>query len=314
MTDPSRHRRKLCVLCVGECMAELSDLGAPDGRIRLTTAGDTLNTAAHLARLLGARARVGYVSLLGSDPLSERMRAEIAARGIDTGLIGRHRDRLPGLYAVALDPGGERRFLYWREASAARALFAGPPPGPEALAGADLLYFSGITLAILAPNARAALLGAARAVRAAGGIVAVDPNHRPALWPDSAAARSALAAAWPEVTIALPSREDMGELHPGEGPAALFARLAAAGVAEIVLKDGARGPRLWAGGEVAAGPFEPAARIVDTTGAGDAFNAGYLAARLMGEGPAAAAAAGHALACATLGHHGALPPLGGGSG
>ena len=53
---------------------------------------------------------------------------------------------------------------------------------------------------------------------------------------------------------------------------------------------------------------QPVARVVDTTAAGDSFAAAYLANRLAGAGPAAAARAGHALAGVVVGHPGALIP------
>ena len=74
-----------------------------------------------------------------------------AAEGIATGLVERRPDRVPGLYAISVDAAGERSFTYWRDASAARTLFQPPAEvTPERLAGFDLIYLSGITLAILA--------------------------------------------------------------------------------------------------------------------------------------------------------------------
>ncbi len=114
---------------------------------------------------------------------------------------------------------------------------------------------------------------------------------------------------WDATTIALPSRDDEAKLHHGESVADLFERLGRKGIREIALKDGAMGPHLWAEGRaLPRGDYAPAPRVVDTTAAGDGFNAGYLAARVGGRGVEEAAQAGHALASRIIGARGAILP------
>ena len=164
---------RMRVACIGECMVELTlprEDGA-DGRVGF--AGDTLNVAVYLKRS-APEIEVAYVTALGSDPLSARMLGFFAREGLDTGLVERRADRVPGLYAISLDERGERSFTYWRDSSAARTLFLPPADvTPERLADFDLVYLSGITLAILAPEARRSLAGLSRrlpAGRRAGGV------------------------------------------------------------------------------------------------------------------------------------------------
>src|ERR671914_2394802 len=111
------------VACIGECMVELT---LPRrGAARVGFAGDTANTAVYLKRSAPELA-VAYVTALGLDPLSERMLAFFADEGLETGLVERRRERVPGLYAISVDAGGERSFTYWRDSSAARELFLPP--------------------------------------------------------------------------------------------------------------------------------------------------------------------------------------------
>lgn len=281
-------------------MLELSRKG---GDWQLGYGGDTLNTAIHLAR---AGKDVAYFTAIGSDPLSQDLKRQWAHEGLDTALVLEHPTRNTGLYAISTDPQGERSFTYWRETSAAREIFALPSTA-AALAqfvAADLLAFSLITLAILPPTARAELLDLARNVRGRGGQVAFDGNYRARLWQSPAEARAARDAAIACATIGLPTLEDEVALGAEADPAAIAAHWQGLGCAETVVKLGAEGCRLPDGQIVA--PAEVLTPI-DTSGAGDAFNGGYLAARMRGSDLPSAARAGHAFAAWTIMRPGAIP-------
>lgn len=297
------------IACLGEAMVELSNLDAAAGRIDFGVAGDTLNTAIYLKRALGAAAEVSYLTALGDDAFSDRMIAFMEEESLDTSRIARLPGRLPGIYAINLDDRGERSFSYWRSESAARSMFAEGALGADALESFDLLFLSGITLAILPPERRIELIAQCSRLRAMGRTVAFDTNYRPRLWESEDAARSAFSLMWGATTIALPSRDDEERLHPGEGVPDLFARLAREGVREIALKDGAAGPHLWAEGRgLPRGSYPPAPRVVDSTAAGDSFDAGYLAARVQRRSVEEAAHEAHALASRVIGVRGAILP------
>ena len=167
------------IVSVGECMVELS--GAGQGLWRQAFAGDTFNTAWYLRALMPADAQVAYLTCVGQDAISQAMVDFIAGAGIGTGCISRHPTRAPGLYMIDLKD-GERSFTYWRDSSAARCLADDPDHLARCLLGADLVYFSGITLAILTPDRRRDLLAA---LAASGARVAFDSNMRLRLWSDA---------------------------------------------------------------------------------------------------------------------------------
>ncbi len=288
------------VACVGECMVELRE--QPDGTLTRSFGGDTLNTAVYLARLGVA---VDYVTVLGDDPWSDEMVAAWQAEGVGTGLVRRLPGRLPGLYIIQTDPGGERRFHYWRDSAAARLLFDRPdaPALAEALSGYDLLYVSGITLSILNETGRAGLLSALDGMR--GGRAVFDTNFRPRGWPDHEVARALYRQAFARSDIVLASTEDLALLFGPDGEAELSRHAARA---ERVLKLARPAVQVTQGGEAVLVEAEPVARVTDTTAAGDSFAAAYLAARLAGRSPAEAARAGHRLAGAVISHPGAIIP------
>ncbi len=296
---------KTRIACIGECMIELSQIDLDRGAARVGFAGDTLNTATYLARL---GADVSYVTNLGVDAFSVRMVDTLRTEGIDTTLIGRHDTRLPGLYSIEIDAQGERSFRYWRDSSAARTLFSGIGPSMADLDRFDVIYLSGITLAILPTEIRHALIAVLGSRRDQGCRIVFDSNYRPRLWADADTARAAFAAMWRVTSLALPSFDDEERLYPGTTPTNATQGIADMGVAEVVMKNGAAGAMIGHDGQILQTDFAVVRDVVDTSGAGDSFNAGYLAARLTGAVPLAAAKAGHRIASRVIGHHGAIIP------
>lgn len=291
------------VACLGEVMAELSFSDAEPDTATIGFAGDTFNTAVYLKRR-APQIDVSYVTKLGDDPLSARIVNLMKTERLDTGLVLKSPDRTPGLYAISTDAAGERSFLYWRDRSAFRTLFEPPALDLARLMAFDLLYLSAISLAVLPDTARDALLDWLPDYRAAGGRFAFDSNYRPRLWPDAKTARDAIERAWRQADIGLPSIDDEMALFGDRDADAVIGRLNRWGVAEGALKRGADGPRPLDGGPPPR--FEPAPRVVDSTAAGDSFNAGYLARLLTGGAEAEALAAGHELARLVVQHRGAI--------
>jgi 2-dehydro-3-deoxygluconokinase len=288
------------LVVIGEAMLELVKKGED---WQLGYGGDTLNTAVHLAR---AGHDVAYFTALGSDPLSADLKSRWTAEGVDTSLVLDHSTRCTGLYAISTDAAGERSFAYWRDTSAAREMFDLPGSGGALAktATADLLAFSLITLAILPDDARKQLLDLASLVRAKGGKVAFDGNYRPRLWTDREEAAQWRDRAIGAADIGLPTLEDETALSGQSDAASVAAHWQELGCGETVVKLGAGGCRLPDGALVAP---EAVLDPIDTSGAGDAFNAGYLGARLSGADPSAAAREGHRLAGWTIMRPGAIP-------
>ena len=297
------------IASIGECMIELRHRSATE--LDLAYGGDTLNTAVYLARLTRDRdVRVDYVTALGDDAYSDAMLATWRAEGIGTDLVARLPGRLPGLYTIRTDARGERSFTYWRSASAAREMLRDERAQQvaAALEGHDLLYLSGITLSILDQPQRRALAALADRVRASGGRVAFDGNYRPVGWPSADLARAAFDEVLKRVDIALPTLDDERALFDVAEAMQCADRLHRQGVAEVAIKLGPAGCFLSSAEFTGAIAAEPVAAVVDSTAAGDSFNAGYLAARLLGADPQSAGRLGNRLAARVIADPGAIIP------
>lgn len=291
---------------IGECMLELSGTGTGDWK--LNHAGDTFNVNWALRALLPADKPTDYVSAFGDDPFSTQQLDFFAASNIGTAASPRIPGARPGLYAITLT-GAERSFTYWRGDSAARCLADDLDLLNKSLQNKELIYFSGITLAILEDPARANLFEAIRTARKAGSLIAFDPNYRPRLWTSEEQAQRAIAEAVRLSDIALPTFPDEQALFGDENPEATAERLAALGLKEIVVKNGEEPALVIADGRKELIPALHVASPIDTTGAGDSFNGGYLAARILGKTPFEAALCGHRVAATVVQVRGALAPF-----
>eukprot|EP01133_Synstelium_polycarpum_P001000 gene1000-1124_t len=294
------------IALIGECMIELQHRA--DGSLQQSFGGDTLNAAVYLRRELGEPSTVDYVTALGDDNFSDAMCKHWAEEGLGLGMVQRLPGRLPGLYCIQTDANGERKFLYWRNEAAVRDCFTTPAAEPilAALPTYDVVYFSGITLAVLGEVGRARLLETLVETRKRGGKVVFDNNYRPRLWASVDAARAAYHAVLAEVDIALLTEDDERALFGYEDSEQVFAAYPT--IAEVVLKRGADACLIRWEDERFEVPALVVEKVVDTTAAGDSFSAAYLASRLKGGSPQDAALAGHRLASRVIQVPGALIP------
>jgi len=305
---PLDEARVLDVVGVGECMVEFhatEPLASASTLVR-AYGGDVLNALTIAARL---GARTGFVTRVGQDPFGPGLRSAWQRDGIDT----KYAPLVPGengVYFISVHENGEREFTYRRAGSAAAGLTEHDVPAAY-VASSRVLLLSGITQAI-SQAAQAATLHAARAARAAGTLVAYDPNYRPKLWDargGERAARHAYQELAPLADLLLPSYPaDLVFLSaPAESAreaAVAFARHAA----RAAVKAGDQGAWLADEHGVHHAPATRAARVLDTTGAGDAWNGAFLHALISGRPSAHAAEFANAVAAWKLQFRGAIPP------
>ncbi|MDO5055566.1 MAG: sugar kinase [Pasteurella oralis] len=296
------------VAILGECMIELN--GEPFGAMWQSYGGDTLNTATYLARLTSReQLSVRYVSAVGTDKLSAGMLARWQADGLDTSWVLRDAHRQLGLYLIQLDAEGERTFLYWRNQSAARYLLQhiDYPNILSQLSNVDMIYLSGISLAILPKNDRLLLLQQLAELAKQGVEIAFDSNYRANLWQSIEETRQIYTALLPYVSLALVTFDDEQALWQDENSQATLQRLQSLGVKNIIVKQGKCGAIFQKFGEQPQlVPTKMVEKVVDSTSAGDAFNAGFLAGYLQGKDFVKCCQQGNEVAGVVIQHKGAI--------
>lgn len=299
------------IAIIGECMLELGRRPSTDSGeniMALSYGGDTLNTAVYLSRL-GVTS--DYVTALGDDSMSAWMMAQWKKEGVGCDLVECYENSTPGLYMIELDEQGERSFLYWRDQAPVRRLFDSDEK-VEALyasiAKYEWLYFSGISLAIYDDSSRERMLTLIKRFRDNGGKVIFDGNYRPRLWDSLEQSKQAYQAIYQLTDLALPTIDDEWMMFGEATPEAVIARLQSWGVSEVALKMGEKGCLVATSSSSELVPSNKVT-VVDTTSAGDSFNAGFLSVKVNGGTLQDAALAGHKLASVVIQHKGAIIPL-----
>jgi 2-dehydro-3-deoxygluconokinase len=305
---------------MGECMMELKGaaLATDLPQLQQSYGGDSFNTSYYLARLSPPAWTVSFATSVGEDGISDRLLARWAKDRIALSLVRRIPKRTIGVYLIETDDQGERSFSFWRSESAARRYFdVEQTPLEHMLAQSpgevNILYFTGISLAILDASGRERLLSTAARVQAQGGRVVFDNNFRPALWASPDEARLWMVRAISAADLALVTLDDHLALlgsPPLSEPSGAIDDVLACGAKTTVIKRGSLSTLAFLGKALCAEvPTITVPRVVDTTAAGDSFAAGYLLAEGHGLDMAIRLAWGNRLAAAVIQQPGAIVPV-----
>lgn len=246
------------ILCAGEALIDMLPRDTPEGAAFLPVPGGAVfNTAVALGRL---GAPVAFHCGVSTDLFGKRLTEALAASQVDDRTA--RSDRPTTLAFVTLRD-GHAEYAFYDEGTAGRMLT--PEDAPD-MRGVSALFVGGISLAV-EPCAGAF---EALALGHPGLPLMIDPNVRPGFVRDEAAYRARIARLLAAADVVKLSDEDMGWLRMTPGD------VLAAGASVLCLTEGARGVRaITAGGEVHV--LAPRVAVVDTVGAGDTFNAGFLA-------------------------------------
>ncbi|WP_390616112.1 sugar kinase [Maricurvus nonylphenolicus] len=300
----SQNENKIVLL--GEPLLELTPISGQS--YNMGVAGDVLNVAVVVSHLYG---EAHLLAALGLDSGSDKILQFARDHDVNTEAVVIDHAHKAGMYFINNDALGERTFTYKRDNSAAKHFFGDSDQLLTALNKLEAvshIYFSGITLALMTEASRTAFVAWLDNFRRSGGLVVFDNNYRPALWPSADAYLKACEWVLSRTDIFLPSLDDvMLSLGLVDKPAAM-AWIVARDVPEVVVSDGVQPLTLMVNGTTELIDVIAANQVADTTGAGDGFNGGYLAARLSGASAQDAVKCGMQLAADVVGHKGAILP------
>lgn len=293
------------LLSIGECMIELRQ-GSGE-QVVPGFAGDTFNVSYYARACMPRSWEVQYLTAVGHDVMSGKMLDFMASLGIGTRWVPRIEGRLPGLYLIHLDE-GERSFSYWRSASAAKLLARDEINLREAVDECKVIYFSGITLAILSGRDCELLLAEMRRAKTEGKLVVFDPNIRPDLWEDKKYMLATISRAASVSQLVLPSFGDE-QTHFGDASIdETIARYRDLGNCDVVVKNDADEIAVAFGGNRQDIAPVSGVKVIDSTGAGDSFNGAFLARYISCGDPLEATKFASRVAATVITHHGALLP------
>ena len=293
------------MVSIGECMIELfseEPMGEAETFSR-SLAGDSFNILVAAQRL---GSTTGYITRLGDDPFAEYLLGVWRNEGIDTSRV-KIVDGFNAVHFVSLLPGGDREFTYYRKGSAPSTMQPSDLDH-DYIGDARILHVSGIGQAISA-TARSTILEAVEVAKDKGVSVSYDPNYRHQLWTPEEA-QGAMEEILPYVDYFLPSAPaDTEVLFDTPDPRKAIALAREKGLDTVAVTCGEFGAVVAAGEDVFDVPVRTPGPVVDTTGAGDAFNGAFLHGLLTGRTPRDAATLGSIAAGLKIRGRGALTTM-----
>ncbi|MEI6001290.1 sugar kinase [Paraburkholderia bengalensis] len=289
------------ILALGEAMVEFNQSEKGQPTYLQGFGGDTSNFCIAAAR---QGASTGFVSAVGSDQFGRLLLDLWQREQVDTSFVRVDEQAPTGVYFVSHGPSGHQ-FDYLRAGSAA-SRYAPRDLPLGAIAAAQLIHLSGISLAISVSACDAALAAMAHA-RAGGVRVSFDTNLRLKLWP-LARARAIMLEAIRQTDICLPSWDDVAELTGLTDRDAIVDFLLAQGPGVVALKLGKEGSYIATPDERRVVPGHVVS-AVDATGAGDCFGGAFIARIVAGDDPFEAARYANIAAALSTQGFGAVAPI-----
>jgi len=298
------------IFLFGECMIELMATAQTKSSKQLNQsfAGDVFNTAVYLKRTF-AEMNVHLVTAVGQDNFSQDMVQYFESENIGTDFVFKSAHKIPGLYSIQLDDEGERSFTYWRNDSAARQVMQHIDDDIiNGLSQGDMFFFSGISLAVIEKESRAAFWALIDKLKAAGVQIVFDPNYRPRMWSGPKEAQEQFELALQKADLSLPGVDDFEQLFGMTSVEEVHNYCKPFGLNELIIKNGEQGILVVVDGKSSQFSITPVENVVDTTSAGDSFNGVYLGARTQGYAVNDAISLASKAAGFVIQHRGAIAP------
>ncbi len=302
---------KMNIVAFGECMLEMSRPQKNQKKFELNYAGDSYNFLYYLNRFQSdLNFQTHYITALGDDPFSDEMLAHWQSLNISIDLVTRIKGKLPGLYFVENDSFGERYMYYYRNDAAAKLCLDQNYYDMliNKLTQIDYFFLSSISIAILSAEGKQNLIQLLKLLKEKNTTIIYDINYRQKLWPDNKQAIDTIQTYLPFIDIAIPTFTDEQQLYGDETPQQTIARYLSFGDKKVIIKRGAEACIFATKNHSVEIPSIENINVIDTTAAGDSFNAGFLAGLLQSGDEISAIKSAHHLASQVIQYQGTLLP------
>ncbi|MEZ4458846.1 MAG: carbohydrate kinase [bacterium] len=268
--------KKIEVLSYGEALVDF--LPNQGGKLlrdvdtfHKTSGGAPANMAIGLARLGRS---VGLMGAVGQDEFGWFLRNHLESEGVDVSGVYMTDEAKTGITFVSLDANGERSFMFFRQPSA-DTMFKPEDINVETIEHCSI-FIAGSNL-LVTPEVREATFTALDHARNFGKFIIIDPNIRLHLWENHDFARSLIQRLLSYADVVKLNDDEMEFLGASADAATFYhEELEPAGVKALIATRAERGAEVFCG-PVHSTALAPKLKVVDTTGAGDGFVAGFVA-------------------------------------
>lgn len=285
---------------IGECLIELFE-EAPH-IYRQSLAGDVFNTLFYGSRL---GLKTGFISNFGSDDLTKNILEVMDKEGIDRSCTTYSKNKTNGMYLISTNESGDPHYSFWRNDSAARETLQtiDVKKLEDYIASAKYFHFSAIALAIL--HDRKILISLLKKLHSKT-IITFDTNFRKGLWDDIIKLKTFIESVSSFVDILFVSKTDDENIFGVRTAEEAMEHYKELGYKLIIFKQGGDDVIAWDGNAIIGVPTFKNITVVDATAAGDAFNAGFIAAQIRGESIENSIRTGNGCAAFVIGRRGGL--------
>ena len=285
---------------IGECLIELFEEATHS--YKQSVAGDVFNTLFYASRL---GLKTGFISNFGSDDLTKNILEVMDREGIDRSYTTESDKKTNGIYLIATNESGDPHYSFWRSDSAARETLQAIDVKKleDFILSSKYFHFSAIALAIL--HERKILISILQKLR--GKIkISFDTNFRKGLWDEIDNLKIFIESASSFVDVLFVSRSDDENIYGVRTAEAAMKYYQSLGYKLIIYKQGSDDVYCWNSNTLIQVPTIKDVRVVDATAAGDAFNAGFIAAQIRGENIENSIRNGNGCAAFVIGRRGGL--------
>ncbi len=264
--------KKIKLCSIGECMVEISNI--KNSIYKQSIAGDTLNFCTYLDK---SYFEVYFFTALGTTYLSNETSKFIKKRNILTNLISKEKNKEIGLYLIHNDNRGEKNFFYWRDNSAAKLFFNKVNFNKyiKFIKTFDYIYFSGITLSILNYSSLRKFSLFLIKLKKQKVKIIFDLNIRISRWKIKNL-ESSLKLILPHVDIFFASGEDLIFLKNNNNVGQFFNIINQYNISHGIYRKNATLNYSFFKNKKYLKKNKTIKKIIDSSGAGDGYNAAYL--------------------------------------